>query len=372
MFFFTPPYIKQGRQFLKDARKLLSYKRDLVDDETSAAVEREIGHLDVALRMDDRRGIESQMQRLDEVCAKLTKPLPDAAWRENVEVFLVAIVIALAVRTYFLQPFTIPTGSMQPTLNGIIGVRTTKPPPNPITRAFDMAVLGRTYVDLVAKADEALASDPVEIKRYLIFTFTRLTTTAGNVYLLHAPVSTVKDLLSQTSLTFKAGEPILRGYYDTGDHVFADKFSFNFRKPRRSEVFIFSTAGIPEIARGGGPSQYYIKRLSGLPGDTLRIAAPDLYINGEKAQSAAFRRVMAGTLQNPVDGYRGYSNMLRFPLLTTPEDTYTLDPGNYFALGDNSYNSSDSRNWGPVPQRNIMGRGLFVYWPFGPHWGWIR
>ena len=47
MFFFTPPYIKHGRQFLKDARKLLSYKRDLVDYETSAAVEREIGHLDV-------------------------------------------------------------------------------------------------------------------------------------------------------------------------------------------------------------------------------------------------------------------------------------------------------------------------------------
>ena len=158
----------------------------------------------------------------------------------------------------------------------------------------------------------------------------------------------------------------MRGYYNTGDHVFADKFSFNFRKPRRSEVFIFSTAGIPEIAKGGGPSQYYIKRLSGLPGDTLRIAAPNLYINGDKAQSAAFRRVMAGTLQNPVDGYRGYSNMLRFPLLTTPEDTYTLEPGNYFALGDNSYNSSDSRNWGPVPQRNIMGRGLFVYWPLAP------
>ena len=64
--------------------------------------------------------------------------------------------------------------------------------------------------------------------------------------------------------------------------------------------------------------------------------------------------------------------MLRFPLLTTPEDTYTLNPITISALGDNSYNSSDSRNWGPVPQRNIMGRGLLVYWPFGPHWGWIR
>jgi signal peptidase I len=44
----------------------------------------------------------------------------------------------------------------------------------------------------------------------------------------------------------------------------------------------------------------------------------------------------------------------------------------YFAMGDNSYNSYDSRYWGPVPQENLVGRGLFVYWPFNRHWGLIR
>jgi signal peptidase I len=44
----------------------------------------------------------------------------------------------------------------------------------------------------------------------------------------------------------------------------------------------------------------------------------------------------------------------------------------YFALGDNSYNSYDSRWWGQVPEENLVGRGLFVYWPFIPHWGLIR
>jgi hypothetical protein len=53
----------------------------------------------------------------------------DVPLAENVEVFLVAIVIALGVRTYFLQPFTIPTGSMQPTLNCVIGYPTAEPPP---------------------------------------------------------------------------------------------------------------------------------------------------------------------------------------------------------------------------------------------------
>jgi signal peptidase I len=41
-------------------------------------------------------------------------------------------------------------------------------------------------------------------------------------------------------------------------------------------------------------------------------------------------------------------------------------------LGDNSYNSFDGRYWGPVPQQNLVGRGLLVYWPFYPHWGLIR
>ena len=49
-----------------------------------------------------------------------------------------------------------------------------------------------------------------------------------------------------------------------------------------------------------------------------------------------------------------------------------LPPGSYFAMGDNSYNSYDSRYWGPVPEENLVGRGLLVYWPFNRHWGLIR
>ena len=53
-------------------------------------------------------------------------------------------------------------------------------------------------------------------------------------------------------------------------------------------------------------------------------------------------------------------------------DVVTLDARQYYALGDNSYHSSDSRDWGTVPEQNIMGRGVFVYWPFTKHWGLIR
>jgi signal peptidase I len=70
------------------------------------------------------------------------------------------------------------------------------------------------------------------------------------------------------------------------------------------------------------------------------------------------------------DGYRGYANGPKF--LISPEHPYQIPLRSYFAMGDNSYNSFDSRYWGTVPERNIMGRGVFVYWPFSRHWGFVK
>jgi signal peptidase I len=70
------------------------------------------------------------------------------------------------------------------------------------------------------------------------------------------------------------------------------------------------------------------------------------------------------------DGYRGYAPGRDF--LSDPTKTYTIPQRQFFAMGDNSYNSYDSRWWGPVPEENLVGRGLLVYWPFSRHWGLIR
>ncbi len=59
------------------------------------------------------------MAKVEDAANKWLKPYPNAAWRENVEVLLVALAVAMAIRTFFLQPFKIPTGSMQPTLFGV-------------------------------------------------------------------------------------------------------------------------------------------------------------------------------------------------------------------------------------------------------------
>jgi signal peptidase I len=68
--------------------------------------------------------------------------------------------------------------------------------------------------------------------------------------------------------------------------------------------------------------------------------------------------------------YRGYGPGHDY--LADPNRWFTVPLNGYFALGDNSYNSFDSRYWGPVPEENLVGRGLLVYWPFYPHWGLIR
>jgi signal peptidase I len=144
-------------------------------------------------------------------------------------------------------------------------------------------------------------------------------------------------------------------------------------------VFVFTTQNIEAMGNPGPPpqkpSQFYIKRLAGVPGDELRIAAPELFHNGHRAEEPGFVRVMKGSQNEPVDGYHGYSNTIGM-LLRSPAATFGVPAKEYFALGDNSYNSSDSRAWGTVPKENLMGPGFFVYWPFlnssGSHFGLIR
>ena len=97
----------------------------------------------------------------------------------------------------------------------------------------------------------------------------------------------------------------------------------------------------------------------------MRIDPPFLYVNGKKAEGYGFARVMSAK-----PPYRGYG--LGHEYLSQPDRTFTVPQDGYFALGDNSYNSYDSRYWGTVPEANLVGRGLLVYWPFDWHWGIIR
>ena len=267
---------------------------------------------------------------------------------------------------------------MQPTLNGLVAhdVKPTQPLPNFFKRTFDYLWLGRTYADAISAQDDRITGIN-SVKHLFLFNYTRISCASGRSYDVYVPRD--KIALTQNNpeffqnyvgQTLKAGEPIIHGYVDAGDQVFVDKFTYNFRLPRREDVFVFSTAGIVGTQRADADpaikSEFYIKRLAGTPGDTLRIAQPQLFINGPLAQGKYFARVMSAR-----DGYRGYSNTVG-PMLVTPSETFTVPEKSYFALGDNSFNSSDSRHWGVVPAENVIGRGLFVYYPFTRHWGLIH
>ena len=367
--FFTPKYVKEGRHYRHALKRLIHYKKDILTAKDLGVLQELLARLKSALKSRQQEEIYAVRDEIERAVGRIAPPPKDAGWRENVEVFLVAIVIAAGVRAYFLQPFKIPTGSMQPTLFGIVGSPTSSSPPNPISRAIQLFWLGRHYIEVTAKEADII----VELQEATYLNFFTFTTIVGekNSYTVFAPRDTLyRDFGVQPRRRYQKGEIIAQGFVQTGDQVFVDKMSYHFMNPSRGDVFVFKTNGIRRIEIGlpeGIESQHYIKRLAGIPGDTLRIAAPDLLINGRKASQWVFQRVMSER-----DGYRGYSNMPQFPYLSTPEEMFTVPDGGYFALGDNSYFSRDSRDFGAIPDQNVTGRGLFVYWPFGQRWGLIR
>src|SRR2546430_14479581 len=127
---FTSRHVKHSRLLLRHARKYLRYKADRLSESDRDEIVSGMQRLRDALRERDRESVHSAADTLDKTLHRLTPVTWESHWRENCEGILVAIVVAVGIRSYFLQPVKIPTGSMQPTLNGIIGYPSTAPRPN--------------------------------------------------------------------------------------------------------------------------------------------------------------------------------------------------------------------------------------------------
>src|SRR5437899_10305310 len=164
---FTPRHIKHSRLLLRHARKYLRYKDDLLSESDRGEIVAGIKTLRNALREKDREQIHSAADTLDKTLHRLTPVTWESHWRENCEVILVAIVVAVGIRSYFLQPFKIPTGSMQPTLNGIIGHSTTAAAPNLLRQIGEFIVLGRNYINVVSREDDQIVQ--LEQRKFVFF-----------------------------------------------------------------------------------------------------------------------------------------------------------------------------------------------------------
>ena len=122
--------------------------------------------------------------------------------------------------------------------------------------------------------------------------------------------------------------------------VLVDKWSYLFHPPTRGDIIVFHAP--PE------PTQDYVKRIIGLPGDIITVKNTTIIVDGATLNET----YVASQDQGVPAGARVITNMV------VPTD-------DYFVLGDNRAVSSDSRIWGFVPRQNIIGRAAFVYWPLG-------
>lgn len=128
------------------------------------------------------------------------------------------------------------------------------------------------------------------------------------------------------------------------EYILTDKVSYKFGNPERGDVIVFHAPTAANCPQGTGCD--FIKRVIGLPGDSVSVKNNGLYVNGEK-------------LDEP---YLDSSVITETGVFSDNREV-TLNQNEYFVCGDNRQHSSDSRTWGPITRDEIVGKAFFRYWP---------
>ena len=392
---FTPLWRRQGHEAAAHLSRYIHHHRPKLSAEKLA----ELHGLRAELREALLRWRAADTKAAVEKVQQLSQELPGfrrSNWVEMLESFFVITVVFLGARTYFVQPFRIPTNSMWPSLNGIV-VHPVEEVPGPAKRAWDMLTLGSSYVDVLAESHKRITRLEERRKR-LIFTETILHFDDGSQLSIPSASGAVMQYLRDSGkavytpmglsfLPYRPGERIMRARVDAGDMVLVNRVAYHFRRPQRGETFVFDTRGIntslsssAATMRDQSGGTHFIKRLCALPGDRVQIEQPNVLINGEPCADGGMSRVEARVAPYNSSGYAaldprrvpmGYLLQGRSVLLSTatPHTPWLRE---YLALGDNTQNSLDSRYWGPVRQFNVLGPASFTLWPFTSHWGYIE
>ncbi len=367
----------------------MNHQWDILSPQAIQAIEGSIEELrDAAARGADKAALGKQMESLELTANKWLKPYPHAAWRENIEVLLVALTVAMGIRTFFLQPFKIPTGSMQPTLFGVTSANLIRQPdfkiPTGLAAVRDWFA-GVSYVHKVAENDGTLEAVDAPF-RILIFNIWQTLVVGGKTYTIWFPPDYGEQSLQQRAgllpgQPFHKGEDIVKLRVGTGDHLFVDRMSYNFRPPHRGEIIVFETRGIPGLRQ----DQFYIKRLVALGGEKVQIGDDrHLIIDGRRLDAATphFEKVYSFDPKLPPrdSRYSGHVNEKTAelapefrgelaPLFPDASAVFEVRPDHYMVMGDNTMNSLDSRTWGDFPATNVIGKSFFVYWPITDRFG---
>ena len=397
---YTSRTVRHAWQAANHVHKIVQHQRDLLSPEALTAVRTDIDNVRVACRTGDKKGIGDSLARLEKSANKWLKPYPHAALRENLEVALVAVAVAIGVRTFFLQPFKIPTGSMQPTLYGVteenLRGRDDVKFPNRLKAFGEYWFDGVQYFHIIAKSDGTLRYD--KPRKLVLFNLWQAYSINGKTYKVWFPPDALFERAGvPQNAQVQTGDEVVKLRVISGDHLFVDRVSYNFRRPRRGDIVVFEThgiTGIADIAREQGTPEmadtYYIKRLCALGGEKVSLkkdydailpngyAVPvgHLVVNGTNEithRTPGFENlysypdVVSGTQTKFVlppnqFHYVGHSLM---KVLAPGAPPFPVRPHHYFVLGDNTLSSSDSRYWEDFHEQKVIGKSFFVYWPIG-------
>ena len=322
---FKPRWKKDALGLLKGAKKFLHYKRDLLAADRIDEIEFRRADLKAAIKSKDLKAVEETSKQLRKTCENSVEHYRPPGWlEENIEVFWVAIVVALGIRAYFLQPFRIPTGSMQPALNGIIATPMHQEEnwekPFIGKRAIDFILEGKSYENIVADKPKSITG--IRDSTWFLFSGTKIFFDDNTSVRIGCPANeavriptigrfvrnTKQGYVFASGVHYQKGDPIFQGSLTSGDLVLVDKVSYHFRNPKRGESFVFDTRGIDTDGTGNNMSSqqggtHYIKRLVAVPGDTVQVKEPNLYINGVIPEEETILRV-SKTKDSPRFGFR--------------------------------------------------------------------
>ncbi len=429
---------------LRMAQKVVDYRRDVLADTIVERIRAEGGALSQLLQ--DKQATAAALSAAAKNLEHALKPAggrmyPVTFWSENIETLLVVAILIIGLRSFFLQPFKIPTNSMYPTYAGMTAQVYTAEDPAPSfpMRMIRLAALGAVNHRVTAPHSGEVAvplmigetefgrdaklvhravpgrkwfglmpamrweyvigvgNQPVIVEVPADFSLDDVVLQTffpehGSLYAAYeayAAKGRVRDTSFGpaifTDMKVRDGDTLVDFDVQTGDMLFVDRVSYNFVRPKIGDPVVFPTQEIPGLrdTEGNPDEKYYIKRLVGISGDELEIRDHTLYRNGEPITGSP---VFAKNATREA-GYPGYMGMGR--LATGMVER--IPQGHVYTLGDNSPNSYDSRGWGIalerrhpeifspndrehinfVPETSVIGRAIFIFYPFSSRWGTV-
>ena len=366
--------LKELKAFKKHVKHTLVRDDDILSESSKTELKQIQKELD-SLKVEDAKRTNTALEKLSR---NFTKVVPPQKWkviREYAEIVVVALTVAFGLRALYLQPFKIPTSSMQPTLFGIHYVDKEVVPnvPQPI----NYALFSTFRAKLTIEEEGTINGFYPPFTKWLIFPWSALE--IGDVkYELPGTREKVVEYcfdsfqVKSTPIVLPSDYLLCDGWLSQGDHLFVNRLSYHFSMPKRGDIVVFTTEGLKEDASGlllTNVGLYYVKRLIGMPGDTLKIVDDMVYVKTKDSADfvpiTAFNINSINRIYSKKGGYQGHLAVGRL----SAGKELKVSENCYFMLGDNSTFSSDGRFWGVVPKRNIVGKASFIFWPFSRRWG---